>query len=60
MEGIACKSCGTDLTELAVPEPLLCGYCGEMCYNPCRKGKLEFEDDYQKCPVRVSQPLVLS
>jgi hypothetical protein len=58
IKGVVCKSCGIDLTELAVPKPLLCNYCGEMCYNPCRKGKLEFADGYQRCLVRVSEPLV--
>jgi hypothetical protein len=58
MGQIACKSCGVDLTELAVPQPLQCNYCGELCYNPCKKAKLEFADGYQKCLARVSEPLV--
>jgi hypothetical protein len=58
MEGIVCRSCGIDLMELAVPQPLLCNYCGEMCYNPCKKAKLEFESGQQKCLTRVSRPLV--
>lgn len=34
-----CTKCGFDLTDLALPEPVTCTICGEVCYNPCRKGR---------------------
>ena len=39
-----CTKCGFDLTDLALPEPVTCTICGEVCYNPCRKGKTEQPD----------------
>lgn len=38
-EGNPCSRCGTDLTAAAIPEPVTCLVCGEVCYNPCRKGR---------------------
>lgn len=52
-----CSKCGADLTEAATPEPLLCKYCGEMCYNPCRKAKQDPEDgDLRTCTMRSTEP----
>jgi len=34
-----CKTCNEDLTSQAIPEPMHCEYCGEICYNPCKKAK---------------------
>ncbi|WP_180326768.1 hypothetical protein [Raoultibacter phocaeensis] len=53
-----CTKCGFDLTELATPEPITCAICGEICYNPCRKGKTEQPGgERQPCNVRVDRPL---
>lgn len=53
-----CTKCGADLTELALPEPVTCTICGEVCYNSCRKGRTEQPDgELRPCPVRVDKPL---
>ncbi len=58
MEDKHCQKCGIDLTALAIPEPLLCNLCGEMCYNPCRKATAETSDGPQACMMRVAEPLI--
>lgn len=53
-----CTKCGFDLTSLATPEAVTCTICGEICYNPCRKGKTEQPDEEKRtCQIRVSEPL---
>lgn len=55
-----CTKCGFDLTNLALPEPVVCTICGEVCYNSCRKGRTEQVDDEKRpCQVRVSKPFKL-
>ena len=54
-----CKKCGFDLTEAALPEAVTCTICGEICYNPCRRGQQEQPDSEKKaCPIRVAAPLI--
>lgn len=57
-EANPCTKCGKDLTELAMPKPVVCSICREICYNPCRKGSNdEPAETVQPCNVRVAQPL---
>lgn len=54
-----CKKCGLNVTELAIPEPLECNYCGEICYNPCKKAKQDPADgELHECNLRVTEPFV--
>lgn len=56
-----CSKCGIDLTDLVLPEPVVCTICGEVCYNSCRQGRTEQPNDEKRpCHVRVSEPLVSS
>lgn len=32
-EGNPCSRCGTDLTAAAIPEPVTCLVCGEVCLS---------------------------
>lgn len=61
MDFKVCKKCGKDLTKEAVPVQLLCKYCGEICYNPCRKAKTDppggLHDD---CLVRAKTPIIVN
>lgn len=53
-----CTKCGFDLTDLALPEAIVCTICGETCYNPCRKGKEEQPGNEKRaCQVRIKEPL---
>lgn len=45
------------MTDLAIPEPVVCTICGEVCYNSCRKGRTEQPgSEMRPCHVRVSEP----
>lgn len=53
-----CVKCEADLTELATPKPKVCRYCGEICYNPCRKADQDPPGgEIGRCQVRVKEPL---
>ena len=57
-EGNPCSRCGTDLTAAAIPEPVTCLVCGEVCYNPCRKADQDPPGgEIGRCQVRVREPL---
>lgn len=54
-----CSRCGLDLTNDAIPEPIVCSACDEICYNPCRKGKEERDQDQKEiCRSRKAEPFV--
>lgn len=45
-----CTKCGFDITDLAIPTPVICNISGEQCFNPCRKGKEpRTTEDFQRC-----------
>lgn len=53
-----CTKCSFDLSDLARPEPAVCTICGEICYNPCRKGKEDQpSSEMRACQVRIREPL---
>lgn len=53
-----CRKCGFDLTEVALPKPVTCKFCGLICYNPCKKAFKEPENGLGECRIRVSEPLL--
>ncbi len=54
-----CDSCDADITAKAIPKPVICKLCGEVCYNPCKRSRTELEDgELQNCQMRVSEPLI--
>ena len=56
-----CTKCGFDLTDMAVPEPVVCTICGEVCYNSCKKGRTyQLTEDIRPCLTRVNEPLRMS
>lgn len=55
-----CVRCGFDLAPLAIPEPVVCTLCQEICYNPCRKGKTEnTSGSITPCHARVTEPFAV-
>lgn len=57
-EVYTCSRCKADITAAAMPEPVICKLCGEVCYNPCRRSKVEPAEGVQPCQMRVAQPLL--
>ena len=60
MAKAVCKKCAADLSELAKPPALLCGYSGLVCYNPCKKAKNAPDGNQHECILRVSEPVVFA